>query len=39
MLDYGRTIASGLPEEVANNPQVVSAYLGADDDTESEEGN
>ena len=39
VLDYGRTIASGLPEEVANNPQVVSAYLGADDDTESEEGN
>jgi branched-chain amino acid transport system ATP-binding protein len=36
VLDYGRTIASGLPQEIANNPQVITAYLGTeatDDET------
>ena len=33
VLDFGKTIASGLPEEVAANEQVKQAYLGEDDDT------
>ena len=26
----------GRPEEIANNPQVISAYLGSDDDDDDE---
>ena len=28
VIDYGQTIAAGLPEEIAKNPRVVAAYLG-----------
>lgn len=28
VIDYGQTIASGLPREIAANPRVITAYLG-----------
>ena len=28
VIDYGQTIAAGLPEEIARNPRVIAAYLG-----------
>ncbi|OQY08009.1 MAG: ABC transporter ATP-binding protein [Desulfobacteraceae bacterium 4572_123] len=30
VLDFGRVIGSGTPEEVASNPKVIEAYIGED---------
>lgn len=34
VIDYGVTIASGSPEEIANNKRVIEAYLGKEEDEE-----
>ncbi len=36
VIDYGQTIAHGLPEEIASNKRVIEAYLGKDDEEDTE---